>query len=157
MFPRNNFEPFQHTPELSFQIPISVPRTAHMLIFRKNGSRAMSLSRFSILQSSACRFQFQLPELPILDFQKKRFPRNDFEPFQHTPELSFQIPISASRTAHTLIFRKNGSRAMILSRFSILQSSDSNFSSQNCPYVDFQKKLFPRDDFEPFQHASSAQ
>ena len=121
------------------------PRTAHTLISGKSSFRAMILGRFSLLQS------------PYVDFQKKLFPRNDFEPFQHTPELSFQIPISAPRTAHTLIFRKNGSRAMILSRFSILQSSDSNFSSQNCPYVDFQKKLFPRDDFEPFQHASSAQ
>ena len=86
----------------------TAPRTAHTLISGKNSFRAMILGRFSLLQS------------PYVDFQKPLFPRNDFEPFQHTPELSFQIPISAPRTDHTLIFKKNCSRAMLLSRFSML-------------------------------------
>ena len=49
-------------------------------------------------------------------------PRNDFGVFQFTPELSFQIPILAPRYAQTLISKENGSRAMILGRFSLLQS-----------------------------------
>ena len=108
----------------------TAPRTAHTLISGKNSFRAMILGRFSLLQS------------PYVDFQKNLFPRNDFEPFQHTPELSFQIPISTLRTAHMLIFRKNGSRAMILNRFSILQSSACRFQFQltELPIRDFKKK-----------------
>ena len=130
-FPRNDFGLFHHTPELSFQIPISAPRSAHTLIFRKNGSRAMILSRFSILQSSASRFQFQLPELPIRWFSKKNVPARWF------------WAVSAC------FFR-----AMILGRFSLLQSSASRSqfwlpkvlsiftwdSSQSCPYLDFEEK-----------------
>ena len=45
----------------------TAPRSAQILIFKKNCSRAMILSRFSVLQRSASRFRFWLPEL---GFQK---------------------------------------------------------------------------------------
>ena len=45
----------------------TAPRTAQTFISRKNGSRAMILGRFSLLQSSASRSQFWLSELA---FQK---------------------------------------------------------------------------------------
>ena len=63
---RNDFRPFQLTPELSLQILILVlelPEPVHDLISKKNSLRAMKLRCFSSLQSSASRSQFRLLKL----------------------------------------------------------------------------------------------
>ena len=75
---RNDFEPFQFTPELSFRISILAPRYAQTFISKENGSRAMILGRFSLLQSVAPRSQFWLPDMPRPWFQRKMDPAQWF-------------------------------------------------------------------------------
>ena len=78
-----------------------------------------------------------------LDFEGKWFPRNDFGPFHSTPELSFQIPVLAPRYAQTLFSKENRFCAMILDRFSLLQSvaSRSEFWLSTLPRHWFSGKI----------------
>ena len=116
-FLRNDFALFQFTPELSFQIPILAPRYAQTLISRENCFRAMIFGRFSLLQSSAARFQFWLPTLPRPWFSGK------IVLAQWLCVVSVSSSAQLPQVLISKISKKNSSRLVKLSRFSLLQSS----------------------------------
>ena len=105
--------------------------------------RKMVLAQWFWAVSVYSRAEPPNPNCSDLDFEGKWFPRNDFGPFHSTPELSFQIPVLAPRYAQTLFSKENSSCAMILGRFSLLQSlaSRSQFWLSDMPRPWFRRTM----------------
>ena len=120
----------------------------------------MILGRFSLLQSLAFRSQFWLRDMPRPWFRRKMVlaqwfwavsvysraePPNPNSDFQICSDLdfSFQIQVLAPRYAQTLFSKENCSCAMILGRFSLLQSvaSRSEFWLSTLPRPWFSGKI----------------
>ena len=125
-----------------FYTPLA-PRTAQTLTSMENCSRAMILGRFSLLQSSASRFQFWLPDMPIPWFRRKMVPAQWFRIFSVYSRAELPDPISGFQICTDLDFEGKwfSRNVFVLSVYS-RGLPDSNSGSQICPDLDFEGKWF---------------